>query len=79
MDHNSPLQSSLSSEENGALSIGKAVLVINRQMIRLNLLSRWPRAPSGRQRKAKVTSTSQYVQHKIPLQNIWIRVQPKDR
>ena len=77
-DHNSPLQSLLSSEENGALSIGQAVLVINRQMVRLNLLSRRPRACSGRQRKAKMTPTSQSLQHERPLQNIWIQVQCKD-
>ena len=70
-DHNSPLQSSLSSEENGALSTRLAVLVINRQMVRLNLLSRRPRASSGRQRKAKVTPTLQYLQHETPLQNTY--------
>ena len=52
------------------MSIGQAVLVINRQMVRLNLLSRWPRPSSGRQGKAKVTPTSQYLQHETPLQNV---------
>ena len=39
-------------------------------MVRLNLLSRWPRPSSGRQGKAKVTPTSQYLQHETPLQNV---------
>ena len=71
LDHNSPLQSSLSSEENGALSTRRAVLVINKQIVRLNLLSRRPRASSGRQRKAKVTPSLQYLQHETPLQNTY--------
>ena len=70
-DTKASTQSLLSSEENRALSTRQAVLVINRHMVRLNLLSRRPRASSGRQRKEKVTPTSQYLQHETPLQNTY--------
>lgn len=50
--------------ENGAFSTEYAVKVTNKQMDRLNLLSRRPRAFQEKPKRGKVTPTSQYFQQK---------------